>query len=394
VCSPGSPVDGARPGADRVTLAPPTSLARRERDHRMLHPVAWWAWALGLATAAAHTTNPWLLVLVVAVAGWVVLERREVGALDAFAPFLLVGLLAVGLRVVLAILLGNGVTGQIVVVELPRVRLPDWLAGLRLGGPVTLESVVAAAVDGMRLAATLACLGAANALASPRRLLRYTPATLYDVGTALVVALTFAPQLVDLAGRVRSARRLRGHSGRGLRELASLAVPVLAGALDRSLDLAASMESRGYGRTAVRGPRARLAGSALALAGAGGTLAGLVGVLTPSVGGWLGLPVLLGGLLLLVGSLWLGARRDARTAYRRDPWRAAEWVTCALGLGVGAVFVLAEARDWPGVTIAQTPLAWPGLPLGPAAALLAAGLAGALTPVPPRLARARMAEAT
>ena len=30
---------------------------------RMLHPVAWWVWGVGLATAAAHTTNPWLLLL-------------------------------------------------------------------------------------------------------------------------------------------------------------------------------------------------------------------------------------------------------------------------------------------------------------------------------------------
>jgi energy-coupling factor transporter transmembrane protein EcfT len=222
----------------------------------MLHPVAWWVWGVGLATASAHTTNPWLLVLVIAVAGWAVLERREVGALDSFRPFLIVGLVAIGLRVALTILLGNGVPGQVVIVELPQLRLPAWFAGLRLGGQVTLESVVAAGIDGLRLATTLACLGAANALASPRRLLRYAPATLYDIGTAVVVALTFAPALVDLAGRVRSARRLRGHSGTGVRELARLAVPVLEGALDRSLDLAASMESAAdeNGRPAARSP--------------------------------------------------------------------------------------------------------------------------------------------
>ena len=131
----------------------------------MIHPVAWWAWGVGLATAAAHTTNPLLLVLVVLVAGWAVLERREVGALDAFRPFLFIGLAAVALRVTMAVILGNGVGGSVVIVDLPRLPLPSWLAGLRVGGPVTLESVLAAAVDGMRLAATLACIGAANALA-------------------------------------------------------------------------------------------------------------------------------------------------------------------------------------------------------------------------------------
>lgn len=356
---------------------------------RMLHPVAWWVWGVGLATAAAHTTNPWLLLLIVAVAGWVVMERREVGALDSFRPFLLIGLFAIALRVVLTLVLGNGVPGQVVLVDLPQVRLPSWFAGLRLGGAVTLESVVAAAIDGLRLATTLACLGAANALASPRRLLRYAPATLYDIGTAVVVALTFAPALVDLAGRVRAARRLRGHSGRGLRELARLAVPVLEGALDRSLDLAASMESRGYGRTAVRGRRDRIIGSVLALTGSAGTVAGLYGVLSSSAQGWLGLPMLGTGLVLLTLSLVLGARRDARTAYRRDPWRAPEWVTCALGVLPAALLTYAEGDGWPGITLIQVPLDWPPLPALPASAIGAALLVAWLTPVPPRLAHAR-----
>lgn len=356
---------------------------------RMLHPVAWWVWGVGLATAAAHTTNPWLLLLIVAVAGWVVIERREVGALDSFRPFLLIGLFAIALRVVLTLVLGNGVPGQVVLVDLPQVRLPSWFAGLRLGGAVTLESVVAAAIDGLRLATTLACLGAANALASPRRLLRYAPATLYDIGTAVVVALTFAPALVDLAGRVRAARRLRGHSGRGLRELARLAVPVLEGALDRSLDLAASMESRGYGRTAVRGRRDRIIGSVLALTGSAGTVAGLYGVLSSSAQGWLGLPMLGTGLVLLTLSLVLGARRDARTAYRRDPWRAPEWVTCALGVLPAALLTYAEGDGWPGITLIQVPLDWPPLPALPASAIGAALLVAWLTPVPPRLAHAR-----
>lgn len=360
----------------------------------MLHPVAWWVWGVGLATAAAHTTNPWLLLLVVAVAAWVVLERREVGALDSFRPFLLIGLAAIALRVVLTVILGNGVPGVIVVLDLPQVRLPDWFAGLRLGGPVTLESVVAAGVDGLRLASTLACLGAANALASPRRLLRYAPATLYDIGTAVVVALTFAPALVDLAGRVRAARRLRGHSGRGLRELARLAVPVLEGALDRSLDLAASMESRGYGRTPVRGGRDRAIGSLLALTGAAGTVAGLYAVLSSSAGGGLGLPMLAGGLALLVGSLVLGARRDARTAYRRDPWRAPEWATCALGVLPAVVLTVAEAAGTSGVTMTQVPLTWPEVPVVPALAVVAAALTVWVTPVPPRLAHARAAART
>ena len=192
---------------------------------RLLHPAAWWLWAIGLATAASRTTNPLLLVLVVAVAGYVVSARREAGTSSPFGAFLRLGLFVIAMRVVLQALLGGGVPGTTILLRLPEVPLPAAAGGVRLGGPVSLEEVLAAVYEGARLAAVLACIGAANALASPRRLLRYVPATLYDVGTALVVALTYAPQMVDDARRVRAARRLRGHAGRGPRELARLAVP-------------------------------------------------------------------------------------------------------------------------------------------------------------------------
>ena len=129
---------------------------------------------------------------------------------------------------------------------------------------MTAESLLAGLYDGMRLAAVLICVGAANALANPRRLLAALPAALYEVGTALVVALAVFPQLAESLQRVRRARRLRGEPGRGTRGLRSLVVPVLEDALERSLKLAASMDARGYGRSgsATAGQR-RLTGTLL-----------------------------------------------------------------------------------------------------------------------------------
>jgi energy-coupling factor transport system permease protein len=353
---------------------------------RLLHPAAWWLWGLGLATAASRTTNPFLLLLVVAVAAWVVLERREVGATDVFSAFLVIGLVAIGLRVLTAGLLGGGVTGRVVLVRLPEVPLPAWTAGVRLGGPVTLEGLLAAAYDGLRLAAILACLGAAKALASPRRLLRYVPATLYDVGTAVVVALTYAPQMVQDAGRVRAARRLRGHSTRGLRSIARLAVPVMAGALDRSLELAASMESRGYGRAVHRTDASRRGASAMTVAGLLGILVGLYGLLDASTPPLLGLPLVLAGAVLAGLALLTGARRETRSRYRRDPWALPEWLVSLSGLLPGAVLVIATQRAWEGITPVQVPAGIPALPLPAVLAIGCAALAGVVAPVPPQRA--------
>ncbi len=94
----------------------------------------------------------------------------------------------------------------------------------------------------------LLCFGAANSLASPYRLLRSLPAVLYETGVAVTVALSFTPELVQSIGIVRQARRQRGIPTKGLRGMRGVAVPVLESALDRSLQLATSMDARGYGR--------------------------------------------------------------------------------------------------------------------------------------------------
>ena len=83
------------------------------------------------------------------------------------------------------------------VLTLPEVTLPSWMAGARLGGDVTLEALVAALYSGLQLVAIFACVGAANALANPTRLLKSVPGALYEVGVAVVVALTLVPSALD-----------------------------------------------------------------------------------------------------------------------------------------------------------------------------------------------------
>jgi len=350
---------------------------------RSLHPGAWWIWALGLAAAASRTTSPALLALIGAVTGYVVAARRsDAPWARAYTVFLRIGLVVLAVRVVLQILFGAPVPGT-VLVTLPELGLPAWMAGVRVGGEVTAEGMLAAVYDGLRLAVLLACIGAANALASPSRLLRCLPGALYEAGVAVVVALSFAPQAVAGVARVRAARRLRGRPDRGVAGLRGLALPVLEDALERSLQLAASMDSRGYGRRAAVPTAVRRTTGLLVLAGLLGTCLGTYGLLDGGSPPLLGLPaVALGALLATVG-LVLGGRRTVRSRYRPDPWQAPEWLVAGSGV-LAAAGVVAAGLAGADLRPAVTEPALPDLPLAGAAAVVVAVLPAWAAPPPPR----------
>lgn len=347
---------------------------------RDLHPGAWWLWALGLAAAATRTTNPWLLVLLVLVVSFTVVARRS----DApwalsFKLYLGLGLLIVVVRVVFRVLLGSGYGGT-VLVDLPEVPLPDWTSGVTLLGPVTAESVLAGLQDGLRLAAIVICVGAANTLANPRRLLASLPPALYEVGAAVVIALSLFPQLAESVQRVRRARRLRGDPGRGIRALHRVVVPVLEDALDRSVALAASMDARGYGRSGGLGARQRRLTGALLVGGLLGLCVGVYGFLDATAPAALGWPMLLLGLVGCATGFVLAGRRVQRTRYEPARWRWPDLMTAACGL-VPAGLVALVASTQPEVVV-PAPGVVPTLTLAMLAAVLVAALPAVATPPP------------
>jgi energy-coupling factor transport system permease protein len=345
-----------------------------------VHPAAWWTWALGLAACASRTSNPWLLVLVVLVASVTVLARRtDAPWALSFRLYLWLGLLIVVLRVLFRVLFGGGY-GSTVLVSLPAVPLPSWAAGISLLGPVTRESLLAGLYDGMRLATILVCVGAANALANPRRLLAALPAALYEVGTALVVALAVFPQLGESITRVRRARRLRGEPGKGTRGLRTLVVPVLEDALERSLKLAASMDVRGYGRsgTATR-PERRLTGTLL-IGGLVGLCVGTYAFLDATAPRVLAVPMLAAGLLLAAAGFVVAGRRVQRTTYRPDPWRLPEMLTAGSGVASAVLMTVVATRS-PGVALPDVTEA-PALSVLALAAVVVGLVPAVLTPRP------------
>jgi energy-coupling factor transport system permease protein len=320
--------------------------------------VAWWIWALSLAVAASRTTNPLVLGLVIAVAGYVVAARRPATPdSGVFGAFLRLGLVVIAVRVVLFAGFA-GTPGTHVLLTLPSAHLPHWLAGLRLGGPVTAEGLLSASYDGLRLAAVLCCVGAANSVTSPRRLLKSLPAALYEAGVAVTVALSVAPQAVATLARLRRARRLRGRPEHGWRAVHGLVVPTLEGSLDGSLELAAAMDARGFGRRGDRPARRRMLAGATTVGGlvlSGASSYGLLVASAPRVLGW---PLLAVGAALLIGSLTSSAGQG-RTRHRPDRWNAGSIGVAVAGVGAAVMIGAAPLAQLQPVT---SPPTVPGLP--------------------------------
>lgn len=329
-----------------------------------IHPLAWWAWALALAFAVTRTPHTWAVGGVLAAVVLVVGLRARGGTTARLFPgYLVLGACIVAVRVAFHVLVGLKPPGP-VLLDLPTVTAPDWAAGIQLLGPVTTTGLGAAAASGLRLATLVVCFGAASALADPRRALRALPAAVHHVGTAVVIAVSVTPQLATAAATVRRAQRLRGAPPQGWRAVRATALPVLTDALDRSLALAASMDSRGYARATTPGGDRRVAGLlAASLVALGLGAYGLLG------GGpaWQGLVLLGVGGAAAVAAGVLAGRRVHRTRYRPDPWGPAETRVAVAGLGATLALL--------------APL---GTVLGPTLAVAGVGL-GAL----PALGRAR-----
>ncbi|MFI8487843.1 energy-coupling factor transporter transmembrane component T [Streptomyces rubrogriseus] len=375
--------------APAAPSGPPPDRGGR-RLPRILHPMAWWVWALALATAVSRTNNPLLLFLVLAVLGYVVTARRtEAPWARGFKYYLYLALTVVAIRVVFRAVFATGITPRDhFLFSLPHLPTPDWYAGIQIGGPVSLEALLSAATEGLRLACMLCCIGAANTLANPKRALRVLPGALYELGVAVTVAISVAPQLVQSVQRVVRARKLRAGDTKGMRALRGVVIPVLEDALERSLRLAAAMDSRGYGRAGRATRRSRRITGALILLGMCGLCAGAYGLLDATAPSFLGLPAMGLGALLCVAGLRLGGRRVTRTTYRPDPWRLPEWAVA--GSGVLSAVLLFTNLGYDPAQLNPTfyPLTWPDLPLVPTAAILLAGTAGFLAPPPSPVRRA------
>jgi len=317
-----------------------------------LHPLAWWAWAMALAVAATRAPGVGVVTAILAAVVLVVVVRAgQAPTARLFPGYLLLGVGIVLTRVTFHVLVGIKPPGP-VVVDLPVVHAPDWAVGVQLLGPVTTTGLAGAAAAGLQLATLVICFGAASALADPRRALRALPGAMHHMGTAVVIAVSVTPQLVTAAAAVRRAQRLRGTPERGWRALRATGMPVFTDALDRSLALAASMDTRGFARSRA-GVRDRRTGPLLAFALVALAVGGY-GVLADG-SGWRGGGLLaVGGVAGLSGVLVAG-RGVRHTRYRPERWSRAE-SGAALSGALAAAVVLVGPGLAPGAATGVTVL--------------------------------------
>jgi energy-coupling factor transport system permease protein len=130
-------------------------------------------------------------------------------------------------------------------------RLGDWPLFGRVD--VTLEAIVAGVSYGLLAAATIVAFAVYSACVDPDRVLR----ALRPLAGRSALTATLVSRLVPVAaadaGRLRDAAALRGPAAAPVGK-APLARRLLAGFLDRAVDVAATLELRGYSLDA---PRAR-----------------------------------------------------------------------------------------------------------------------------------------
>lgn len=212
-----------------------------------MNSISWWLWSITLAIASIRTQNNIFIFASILLFIVVVHQRRVIeNWVNPFKLTLQLALVAMVIRMIFAVLIGTPLPGEILF-SLPRLQLPEWLAGIRIGGDVTKERILLVFTESMKFAIVLIAFGAASALSSPVQIIKSISGRVYLFGVVLIISVSVLPQIVQSFNRVLAARRMRGLAKLSINNFRSVITPVLEESLERALDLSAAMESRGFG---------------------------------------------------------------------------------------------------------------------------------------------------
>lgn len=303
-----------------------------------LHPITLWIAGLALSIASGISGNPYFLLIAIGANALLILLYRSnaSGVSSSNLYFWFAGLVVIT-RLAFRMIFNYEDSAADVLFALPKIKLDLGAVGqVSLLGDISKQTLLGALIDGLRLAAIILSIGMAATLSNPRRLLKSTPAALFEIATAVSVAINLAPQLTKSLQRVHKARSLRGRSKR-LGAFTGTLIPALEDSLESSLMLAASMDSRGFGR------KGALSGSEL-IASRLFSLAALVsitfGIFTLLLGV---LPVFIPALLFTVGvasavaSMRIASIRNNRTRLEKATLSIMDFLI--YGLSATAIFI-------------------------------------------------------
>lgn len=219
--------------------------------HLEFHPASWWIFGIAIALAAALSRD--LIILgTLCFTSFLILALKP-GRGHAPSPtlkfYILVSVAVIISRIMFRIVFNlSDPSQEEIAIHLPKVEIYLGFGDpVELLGSISRNSLSAALIEGLRLAAIILGIGISVTFANPRKLLRSTPAVLYEIATSVAMAVNLAPQVIKSLQRIRAAQKLRGRSKR-LGLLVGTLIPVLEDAIEKSQLLAASMSSRGFGK--------------------------------------------------------------------------------------------------------------------------------------------------
>jgi energy-coupling factor transport system permease protein len=231
------------------------------------------AWSAACMFIVLSTSNPAYKALVLAAA----LTALAAGAGLARMRPLLTGVLLIAAFAV-ALNFVSAHLGTTVLFSLP-ASIPG------VGGPYTLEALVYGVSGGVTIAAAILAAAPFSLLLKSHQVMDALPSALSRTGTAIAASLNLVPAVGTSFAQVTEAQRLRGWRPRGPRSWSEVVVPVVLTSVEGSIQLAESMEARGFGS----GPRtsmhtARLSTKDWMLVGA--SSAALFGFIVAHAAGW------------------------------------------------------------------------------------------------------------
>jgi energy-coupling factor transport system permease protein len=197
----------------------------------------------------------------------------------------------------------------------------------------------------MGLLVLLAAFATLNLQVDQAQMLHLTPAFLYEAGLVVSIALTFVPQMMLSAKEIREAQLIRGHRIRRLRDMRPLVLALLTTGLERSLQLAESMEARGFGNARPLPPSRDVLYKGLTLLGLGGVLSSVFALTYFPRQQWLGWLGIVTSTLILLAVFWAQGKRVIRTRYRSERWSWQDGIAIGATLAALVGLIAVRIRD-------------------------------------------------